>query len=52
MDRLVNGSPVEPEHQMHGVKVPTNTYENRALKAGLEEDDNEDIAYLNFRLIW
>jgi hypothetical protein len=35
-----------------GVKVPSNKYENRILKAGLEEDDNEDIAYLNIRLLW
>ncbi|KAI6215459.1 hypothetical protein M3Y94_00387300 [Aphelenchoides besseyi] len=39
-------------HRLPGVKVPSNKLENRALKAGHEEDDNEDIAYLNFRLIW
>jgi hypothetical protein len=45
-------SPTEPEHSLPGVKIPANKYENRALKAGFEEDDNEDIAYLNFRLLW
>jgi hypothetical protein len=37
-----------------GVKVPRDKHENRALKeaANFEEDDNEDIAYLNFPLIW
>ncbi|KAI6240042.1 hypothetical protein M3Y99_00488300 [Aphelenchoides fujianensis] len=40
------------EHRLPGVKVPSDKHENRALKAGHEEDDNEDIAYLNFRLIW
>ncbi|KAI1730882.1 frag1/DRAM/Sfk1 family domain-containing protein [Ditylenchus destructor] len=34
------------------VKVPRNKQENRILKEGFEEDDNEDIAYLNFRIIW
>jgi hypothetical protein len=36
------------------VKTPRDSLENRALKeaANFEEDDNEDIAYLNFRLIW
>lgn len=34
------------------VKIPKNSTENRLLKDGLIEDDNEDIAYLNFRLIW
>ncbi|CAD5222420.1 unnamed protein product [Bursaphelenchus xylophilus] len=41
-----------PSHQMTGVKVPANQRENRELKAGFDEDDNEDIAYLNFRLLW
>jgi hypothetical protein len=53
MDRLSDEcSASEPPHQLPGVKIPTNKNENRALKAGLDEDDNEDIAYLNFRLIW
>lgn len=42
---------MEP-HRLAGVKVPSDKRENRALKAGHEEDDNEDIAYLNFALIW
>ncbi|CAD5217645.1 unnamed protein product [Bursaphelenchus okinawaensis] len=41
-----------PIHHIGGVKVPSNKRENRELKAGLEEDDNEDIAYLNFKLVW
>jgi hypothetical protein len=51
MSHLANESSFS-EHQLPGVKIPTNKHENRALKAGLDEDDNEDIAYLNFRLIW
>ena len=42
---------MEP-HRLAGVKVPSDKHENRALKAGFEEDDNEDIAYLNFALVW
>uniref|UniRef100_A0A914D6G7 CWH43-like N-terminal domain-containing protein n=1 Tax=Acrobeloides nanus TaxID=290746 RepID=A0A914D6G7_9BILA len=34
------------------IKVPKNSQENRTLKEGLIEDDNDDIAYLNFQLIW
>lgn len=34
------------------VKKPGSLREKRKLKEGLVEDDNEDIAYLNFRLIW
>ena len=36
------------------VKVPRDKAENRQLKeaGGFQEDDNEDIAYLNFALIW
>lgn len=34
------------------IKAPNSAYENRVLKAGHIEDDNEDIAYLNFPLIW
>lgn len=43
----------EPSTQQfnYTVKVPKNHEENMALKAGFEEDDNEDLAYFNFRLI-
>jgi hypothetical protein len=36
------------------VTVPKNNSENRAIKArnNFVDDDNEDIAYLNFKLIW
>jgi hypothetical protein len=34
------------------IKVPKNSHDKRLLKKGFIEDDNEDIAYLNFKLIW
>uniref|UniRef100_A0AC35GTA3 Uncharacterized protein n=1 Tax=Panagrolaimus sp. PS1159 TaxID=55785 RepID=A0AC35GTA3_9BILA len=34
------------------IKIPKNEVEEKELKNGLLEDDNEDIAYLNFRIIW
>lgn len=42
----------ESNHDLPDIIVPSNSYQNRVLKAGLEEDDNEDIAYLNIRLLW
>ena len=42
----------EGNSSVQPIKVPKNKAEERELKHGLVEDDNEDIAYLNFRLIW
>lgn len=33
------------------VKVPKNSKEERVLKESFVEDDNEDLAYFNFRII-
>lgn len=38
--------------QVLKIKRPKSSKENQSLKEGLIENDNEDIAYLNFRLIW
>uniref|UniRef100_A0A915CYQ3 Uncharacterized protein n=1 Tax=Ditylenchus dipsaci TaxID=166011 RepID=A0A915CYQ3_9BILA len=40
------------ESNRRKIKVPTSKAENQQLKEGFEDDDNEDIAYLNFRLLW
>uniref|UniRef100_A0A7E4VVQ8 Transmembrane protein n=1 Tax=Panagrellus redivivus TaxID=6233 RepID=A0A7E4VVQ8_PANRE len=45
-------SDVAEDGQRRRVKEPTDREEERALKNGLIEDDNEDIAYLNFSLLW
>ena len=34
------------------IKTPKTKAEEKNLKEGLIEDDNEDIAYLNFRIVW
>jgi hypothetical protein len=34
------------------VQISSDKYENQILNAEPEEDDNEDIAYLNVCLIW
>uniref|UniRef100_A0A914Z207 Uncharacterized protein n=1 Tax=Panagrolaimus superbus TaxID=310955 RepID=A0A914Z207_9BILA len=41
----------QPQPQQR-IKIPKNKIEERELKNGLLEDDNEDIAYLNFKIIW
>lgn len=45
-----------PERETSGkpspIKVPADKQENRALKDGYVEEDNEDIAYLNCSLMW
>ena len=45
---IQNRSRIEVE--LH-FQVPRNTTENRRLKYGHSEDDNSDIAYLNFPVI-
>ncbi|CAP34594.2 Protein CBG16685 [Caenorhabditis briggsae] len=40
----------DPKNE-NSIRVPRNTTENRRLKYGHTEDDNSDIAYLNFPVI-